>query len=195
MSMTEKERHASFSAFFVPPERSLELDSADLLFKTPAGCSRLSRRKINQNNHQVNCFNSIQFPSGGQQVIKNRQLSRNNNKFKRRKMKETPNASLSSALNLPQQSIIQASLISTNSIISNQSLIASGISVSSSSSSEKTLSNETNSNEPADKKSRIFIGNLNTNLITKRSLAAVFATYGTIKAISLHKGVLISSGD
>ena len=83
-------------------------------------------------------------------------------------MKETP---IGSSL-VPQEPINQSA-----SIIREDSSLGA-----------KTLSNETNSNEPADLVSRIFIGNLNTNVITKRSLAVVFSTYGTLKAISLHKG-------
>lgn len=51
-----------------------------------------------------------------------------------------------------------------------------------------TLSNATNSKSPDDMKSRIFIGNLNTNLLTKRQVHVIFSAYGEIKAISMHKG-------
>jgi len=50
------------------------------------------------------------------------------------------------------------------------------------------VSNATNSRLPDDMKSRIFIGNLNTNIITKRHLHLLFNQFGEIKAISMHKG-------
>lgn len=50
------------------------------------------------------------------------------------------------------------------------------------------LSNATSSKSPDDMKSRIFIGNLNTNLLTKRQLHMIFSAYGVIRAISMHKG-------
>ncbi|XP_054164865.1 putative mediator of RNA polymerase II transcription subunit 24 [Oppia nitens] len=50
------------------------------------------------------------------------------------------------------------------------------------------VSNATNSRSPDDLKSRIFIGNLNTSVITKRHLHLIFAQFGDIKAISMHKG-------
>lgn len=50
------------------------------------------------------------------------------------------------------------------------------------------LSNATNSKSPNDMKSRIFIGNLNTNLLTKRQLHVIFSAYGEIAAMSMHKG-------
>jgi RNA recognition motif-containing protein len=51
------------------------------------------------------------------------------------------------------------------------------------------VSNATNSRSPDDLKSRIFIGNLNTSVITKRHLHLIFIEYGDIKAISMHKGI------
>lgn len=56
-----------------------------------------------------------------------------------------------------------------------------------------SVSNATNSTSPDDLKSRIFIGNLNTSLITKRHLHIIFSTYGEIKAISMHKGMFTLS--
>lgn len=50
------------------------------------------------------------------------------------------------------------------------------------------VSNVTNSDSPDDKRSRIFIGNLNTSVITKRHLHLFFIQFGDIKAISMHKG-------
>ena len=50
------------------------------------------------------------------------------------------------------------------------------------------MSNATNSKSPDDMKSRIFIGNLNTNIVTKRHLHLIFIQFGDIKAISMHKG-------
>lgn len=50
------------------------------------------------------------------------------------------------------------------------------------------LSNATNSMSPDDLRSRIFIGNLNTSLVTKRHLHMIFSNYGEVKAISMHKG-------
>lgn len=50
------------------------------------------------------------------------------------------------------------------------------------------VSNATNSRSPTDLKSRIFIGNLNTTLVTKRLLHLLFSGYGDVKAISMHKG-------
>lgn len=50
------------------------------------------------------------------------------------------------------------------------------------------VSNATNSSTPDDMKSRIFIGNLNTALVTKKQLHTLFCVHGKIKAISMHKG-------
>ncbi|RWS27328.1 hypothetical protein B4U80_07953 [Leptotrombidium deliense] len=52
-----------------------------------------------------------------------------------------------------------------------------------------SVSNVTNSQSLIDLKSRIFIGNLNTSVITKRHLHCVFEKHGNIKAISMHKGL------
>lgn len=46
----------------------------------------------------------------------------------------------------------------------------------------------TNSKDPSAMKSRVFVGNLNTNLVTREQLHQVFAPFGEILAISLHKG-------
>lgn len=53
------------------------------------------------------------------------------------------------------------------------------------------VSNATNSRSPTDLKSRIFIGNLNTTLVTKRHLHILFSSYGDVKAISMHKGIWV----
>lgn len=50
------------------------------------------------------------------------------------------------------------------------------------------LSNTTNSKLPDDQLSRIFIGNLNTNQISKKHVLKLFCKFGQIKAISMHKG-------
>lgn len=50
------------------------------------------------------------------------------------------------------------------------------------------LSNTTNSKLVDDQQSRIFIGNLNTNQISKKHVLKIFNKFGQIKAISIHKG-------
>lgn len=57
-----------------------------------------------------------------------------------------------------------------------------------SSSSSLLPSNVTNKNDPHSLNSRVFIGNLNTLLVTKSDVEAIFAKYGKIVGCSLHKG-------
>ncbi|XP_073347929.1 RNA-binding Raly-like protein [Pagrus major] len=53
----------------------------------------------------------------------------------------------------------------------------------------KTLtSNVTNKNDPRSLNSRVFIGNLNTAVVTKADIEAIFAKYGKIVGCSVHKG-------
>ncbi|XP_013873775.1 RNA-binding Raly-like protein isoform X2 [Austrofundulus limnaeus] len=53
----------------------------------------------------------------------------------------------------------------------------------------KTLtSNVTNKNDPRSLNSRVFIGNLNTAVVTKTDIEAIFAKYGKIVGCSVHKG-------
>ncbi|KAG7267205.1 hypothetical protein CRUP_003204 [Coryphaenoides rupestris] len=49
-------------------------------------------------------------------------------------------------------------------------------------------SNVTNKNDPRSLNSRVFIGNLNTAVVTKSDIEAVFAKYGKIVGCSVHKG-------
>lgn len=57
-----------------------------------------------------------------------------------------------------------------------------------SSSSSLMASNVTNKNDPHSLNSRVFIGNLNTLLVTKSDVEAIFAKYGKIVGCSVHKG-------
>ncbi|CAG5121715.1 unnamed protein product, partial [Candidula unifasciata] len=50
------------------------------------------------------------------------------------------------------------------------------------------VSSCTNSNDPTSKDSRLFVGNLNTLLLTKEDVERIFAPYGFIYGISMHKG-------
>lgn len=49
-------------------------------------------------------------------------------------------------------------------------------------------SNVTNKNDPRSLNSRVFIGNLNTMLVTKADVEAIFSKYGKIVGCSVHKG-------
>ncbi|XP_040027386.1 heterogeneous nuclear ribonucleoproteins C1/C2 isoform X2 [Gasterosteus aculeatus] len=49
-------------------------------------------------------------------------------------------------------------------------------------------SNITNKNDPRSLNSRVFIGNLNTLLVTKADVEAIFSKYGKIVGCSVHKG-------
>jgi hypothetical protein len=70
-----------------------------------------------------------------------------------------------------------------------ESTVKHGTSCQSSKKRRKTFDhNWTNSNKMADRKSRVFVGNLNTNRICKRSLHRMFARYGSVTAVSIHRG-------
>uniref|UniRef100_A0A8D3AR91 RRM domain-containing protein n=1 Tax=Scophthalmus maximus TaxID=52904 RepID=A0A8D3AR91_SCOMX len=58
----------------------------------------------------------------------------------------------------------------------------------SSASSLMASSNVTNKNDPRSLNSRVFIGNLNTLLVTKADVEAIFSKYGKIVGCSMHKG-------
>ncbi|XP_024130266.1 RNA-binding Raly-like protein isoform X2 [Oryzias melastigma] len=49
-------------------------------------------------------------------------------------------------------------------------------------------SNVTNKNDPRSLNSRVFIGNLNTAVVAKADIEAIFAKYGKIVGCSVHKG-------
>ncbi|XP_058879105.1 RNA-binding Raly-like protein isoform X5 [Acipenser ruthenus] len=49
-------------------------------------------------------------------------------------------------------------------------------------------SNVTNKNDPRSINSRVFIGNLNTVIVKKADIEAIFAKYGKIVGCSVHKG-------
>ncbi|XP_064409845.1 RNA-binding Raly-like protein isoform X2 [Latimeria chalumnae] len=49
-------------------------------------------------------------------------------------------------------------------------------------------SNVTNKNDPRSINSRVFIGNLNTAIVKKADIEAIFAKYGKIVGCSVHKG-------
>ncbi|XP_075069830.1 RNA-binding Raly-like protein isoform X2 [Mixophyes fleayi] len=49
-------------------------------------------------------------------------------------------------------------------------------------------SNVTNKNDPKSIISRVFIGNLNTGIVKKGDIEAIFAKYGKIVGCSVHKG-------
>ncbi|TKS93142.1 Heterogeneous nuclear ribonucleoprotein C [Collichthys lucidus] len=59
---------------------------------------------------------------------------------------------------------------------------------SSSSSSLMASSNVTNKTDPRSLNSRVFIGNLNTLLVTKADVEAIFSKYGKVVGCSVHKG-------
>ncbi|MEQ2176386.1 hypothetical protein GOODEAATRI_027451 [Goodea atripinnis] len=59
---------------------------------------------------------------------------------------------------------------------------------SSSASSLMASSNVTNKTDPRSLNSRVFIGNLNTLLVTKADVEAIFAKYGKVLGCSVHKG-------
>ncbi|XP_064466346.1 uncharacterized protein LOC135377682 isoform X1 [Ornithodoros turicata] len=50
------------------------------------------------------------------------------------------------------------------------------------------VGNQTNSTDPAAVNSRIFVGNLNTHVISKEDVERLFKRYGRIIGISMHKG-------
>ncbi|XP_031160257.1 heterogeneous nuclear ribonucleoproteins C1/C2 isoform X2 [Sander lucioperca] len=49
-------------------------------------------------------------------------------------------------------------------------------------------SNVTNKTDPRSLNSRVFIGNLNTLLVTKADVEAIFSKYGKVLGCSIHKG-------
>nr|KAF6326628.1 RALY RNA binding protein like [Pipistrellus kuhlii] len=49
-------------------------------------------------------------------------------------------------------------------------------------------SNVTNKNDPKSINSRVFIGNLNTAIVKKADIEAIFSKYGKIVGCSVHKG-------
>eukprot|EP00058_Branchiostoma_floridae_P008833 XP_002594321.1 hypothetical protein BRAFLDRAFT_65176 [Branchiostoma floridae] len=53
---------------------------------------------------------------------------------------------------------------------------------------EMNISTNTSSTNLKDKRSRIFIGNLNTFRVTKADVEEIFSYYGYIKGCSVHKG-------
>ncbi|XP_028283611.1 heterogeneous nuclear ribonucleoproteins C1/C2 isoform X4 [Parambassis ranga] len=55
-------------------------------------------------------------------------------------------------------------------------------------SSLMSSSNVTNKTDPRSLNSRVFIGNLNTLLVTKADVEAIFSKYGKIVGCSVHKG-------
>ncbi|XP_056156836.1 heterogeneous nuclear ribonucleoprotein C-like [Lampris incognitus] len=55
-------------------------------------------------------------------------------------------------------------------------------------SSSAMASNVTNKTDPRSLNSRVFIGNLNTLLVTKADVEAIFSKYGKIVGCSVHKG-------
>ncbi|XP_028988601.1 heterogeneous nuclear ribonucleoproteins C1/C2 isoform X2 [Betta splendens] len=59
---------------------------------------------------------------------------------------------------------------------------------SSSTSSLMSSSNVTNKTDPRSLNSRVFIGNLNTLLVTKADVEAIFSKYGKVVGCSVHKG-------
>ncbi|XP_058481168.1 heterogeneous nuclear ribonucleoproteins C1/C2 isoform X3 [Solea solea] len=59
---------------------------------------------------------------------------------------------------------------------------------SSTTSSLMASSNVTNKTDPRSLNSRVFIGNLNTLLVTKGDVEAIFSKYGKIVGCSVHKG-------
>lgn len=50
------------------------------------------------------------------------------------------------------------------------------------------VSNITNRTDPNSMKSRVFVGNLNTVQMSKTELEGIFAKYGAVIGISVHKG-------
>ncbi|XP_062922706.1 RNA-binding Raly-like protein isoform X2 [Mobula hypostoma] len=54
--------------------------------------------------------------------------------------------------------------------------------------SKSVTSNVTNKNDPKSINSRVFIGNLNTAVVKKADVEAIFGKYGKIVGCSVHKG-------
>lgn len=55
-------------------------------------------------------------------------------------------------------------------------------------SSNTMASNVTNKTDPRSMNSRVFIGNLNTLVVKKSDVEAIFSKYGKIVGCSVHKG-------
>ena len=49
------------------------------------------------------------------------------------------------------------------------------------------ISSDTSSNDPKMLNSRVFIGNLPSEKVTRREVEAMFAVHGTVLGVSLHK--------
>jgi len=50
------------------------------------------------------------------------------------------------------------------------------------------ISNVTNNTDPVSVRSRVFVGNLNTMLVSKEDVRAIFARYGEVIGVSTHRG-------
>jgi heterogeneous nuclear ribonucleoprotein C1/C2 len=50
------------------------------------------------------------------------------------------------------------------------------------------ISNVTNSADPDSIRSRVFVGNLNTAVVTKDDVRTIFERYGIVNAVSIHRG-------
>lgn len=50
------------------------------------------------------------------------------------------------------------------------------------------ISNVTNNTDPLSVRSRIFVGNLNTMLVRKEDVRAIFERYGDVIGVSTHRG-------
>ena len=50
------------------------------------------------------------------------------------------------------------------------------------------ISNVTNNTDPVSVRSRVFVGNLNTTLMSKADVRAIFERYGNVIGVSTHRG-------
>jgi len=50
------------------------------------------------------------------------------------------------------------------------------------------ISNVTNNTDPVSVRSRVFVGNLNTVLLRKEDVRAMFERYGDVIGVSTHRG-------
>jgi len=50
------------------------------------------------------------------------------------------------------------------------------------------ISNVTNNTDPVSVRSRVFVGNLNTMLVGKEDVRAIFGRYGDVIGVSTHRG-------
>lgn len=50
------------------------------------------------------------------------------------------------------------------------------------------MTSHTSSKDPNAMKSRVFVGNLNTSIVTREQIQSIYAPFGEIVAISMHKG-------